>query len=146
MAEAGLRSQRGFTLIEAMVAMVIFGAAGMALFTWVNASVVSLRRAEDANARSAAMGNAIEFMQSVNPMQTPDGKFSFGPYRLEWQAQASMPPIDGSGHTLGLSNFQLALYDTQVKVYRQDNSFWFDFNLKQVGFKKVRGTVNPFQP
>ncbi len=124
--------------------MVILASAGMALFSWVNASIVSLRRVEEANARSLAMNNVIEYMQSVNPMQRPEGDFDFGPYRIRWQAVASTALIDGSGYTLGLSNFQLALYDTQVKAFRKDESLWFDMRLKLVGFKKVRGLLNPF--
>lgn len=129
-----------------MVAMVIIGGAGMALFTWVNASIVSLRRVEDANVRSAATANAIEYMQSVNPMLKPVGQIDLGDYRLDWKAQPQTTVIDGSGLTLGLSQFQLALYDTQVTASRSNGNFWFDFKLTLVGFKKVRNTINLMQP
>ena len=68
------RASLGFTLIEALVAMVILGGAGVALFGWINASIVSVRRVELANERSAALANAIEYMQSVNPMALPEGR------------------------------------------------------------------------
>ena len=139
-----MRRSAGFTLIEAMVAMVIIGGAGMALFTWVNASIVALRRVEDANARSAATTNAIEYMQSVNPMLKPEGQVSLGAYQLSWKAQPQMPITDGAGQMMMRSQFQLALYDTLVKATFSDGSYWFDFKMTLVGYKRVREYVNPF--
>ncbi len=141
----GLASRStGFTLIEAMVAMVIIGGAGMALFSWVNNSITSLRRVEDANTRNAAMLNVVEYMQSVNPMLTPEGKAELGDYRLSWHATVQNAVVDGSGYPRGLSMFQLALYDTEVKVERGEAQPWFDFKLKLVGYKKVRDSMRPF--
>jgi len=139
-----MRRSAGFTLIEAMVAMVIIGGAGMALFTWVNASIVALRRVEDVNARSAATANAIEYMQSVNPMLKPEGQVSLGAYQLSWKAQPQTPITNGAAPLMSTSQFQLALYDTQVKAMRSDGGFWFDFNLTLVGYKRLREYVNPF--
>lgn len=139
-----MRRSAGFTLIEAMVAMVIIGGAGMALFTWVNASIVALRRVEDANARSAAIANAIEYMQSVNPMAKPEGQVSLGAYQLSWKAQPQTPITDGAARLMSASQFQLALYDTQVKATLSDGSYWFDFKMTLVGYKRVREYVNPF--
>lgn len=131
----------GFTLLEAMVAMVIIGGVGMTLFSWINASIVSLRRVEDANARSAATANVIEFMQSINPMQSPVGRTDLGAYSLQWSAKAQAAPIDGTEYPRGLSQFQLALYDTDVQARQLDGSFWFELRLTLVGYKKVRDTV-----
>lgn len=138
------RLQRGFSLLEAMVALVILSSSGMALFSWVNASISSLRRVEDANARTAATLNAMEFMQSVNPMLRPEGRMELGDYRIAWQSQAATTVLDGSAYPRGQSLYQLALYDTVVKAYRGRDEYWFEFHMKQVGFKKVRALVNPF--
>ncbi len=137
-------TQRGFSLLEAVVALVILASSGMALFSWVNASIVSLRRVEDANARSAAQSNALEFMESVNPMLRPQGRMDLGEYRITWQSSTITAPMDGNEYPRGRSLFELALYDTVVKTYRGADEFWFEFKLKQVGYKKVRSGVNPF--
>lgn len=138
---------RGFSLLEALVALVILASAGWALFDWINASVVALGRVEEANARSAASTNAVEFMQSVNPMLRPEGEMDLGDYRVQWRASAITTPIDGSDYPRGRSAFQLALYDTVVRAYRRtDDKPWFEVRLKQVGYKRVREAFNPFQP
>jgi len=139
-------AQGGFSLLEAMVVMVILASAGWALFSWVNASIISLRRVEDANARSAATTNAVEFLQTVNPMLRPEGEANLGDCRIRWQASTITNVIDGSDYPRGRSFYELALYDTVVRAYRGQDEFWFEFKLKQVGFKKVRATINPFKP
>lgn len=136
--------QRGFSLLEAMVAMVILGSAGMALFSWVNASIASLRRVEDANARSAATLNALEYMQSVNPMLRPEGRIDLGTFELAWRAERSGAFADGVNYPRGLGDYQLALYDTQVRAYRADAQEWFELKLTLVGYKRVRQSINIF--
>lgn len=141
----GRCGQRGFSLLEAMVAMVILASAGWALFSWVNASIVSLRRVEDANARSAATTNALEYLQAVNPMQRPEGEADLGEYRIRWRASAMTRVMDGSDYPRGQSLYELALYETVVRAYKGVDEYWFEFKIKQVGFKKVRALVNPLQ-
>ena len=43
------RGARGFTLLEAVVAMAIFAGAGMALYGLFNVNLLSLGRAQDVN-------------------------------------------------------------------------------------------------
>lgn len=134
-------------MLEALVALVILSSAGWALFDWINASIVALGRVEEANARSAASANAVEFMQSVNPMLRPEGEMDLGDCRITWRASAITIPMDGSDHPRGRSPFQLALYDTVVRAYRRsDDKPWFEVRLKQVGYKRTREALNPFQP
>lgn len=137
--------ERGFSLLEAVVALVILASAGWALFSWVNASVVSLRRVEDANAQSAATINAVEYMQTVNPMLRPQGEVDLGGYRIAWVAATVTAVLPGTDFQRGRSNYDLALYDTTVRAYRTDAAQpWFEFKLRQVGFKAVRKSINPF--
>jgi general secretion pathway protein I len=138
-------SQQGFSLLEAVVALVILASSGWALFSWVNASIVSLRRVEDANARSAATSNAVEYMQTVNPMLRPEGAAELGGYRIQWASSLSTPVMSGSNLRRSASPYDLALYDTVVRAFLSDGDQpWFEFKLKLVGYKQVRSVVNPF--
>ncbi len=132
-------------MLEAVVAMVVIGSAGMALFTWINASVSSLQRIEAANDQSSAMANAIEFMHTVNPMSRPQGSFDLGAYSLQWNASPLGPALEGADYPAGVGDFQAGLFTTEVRVLRQ-GAPWFDFQLKQVGHKRVRTRINPLAP
>ena len=143
-AVAGVRAvrragrQRGFSLLEAIVAMVLISSMGGALFAWINTELQALERTQDANTRAEAMVNAVEFMEAVNPMITPQGKAPLAGMELSWEAKASTPVRDGVSYPQGISLYQLALYDTQVRVAHPDGSPWFEFTLQQVGYKRVR--------
>lgn len=130
--------QSGFTLLEAVVAMVLISGAGAALYSWINTELGSVARLQQSNARAEAIVNVLELMHTVNPMLTPEGTVSFAAYRLTWKATEVAPVQDGVSYPTGVSLYQLALYDTLVRVGNPDGSAWFEFTLRQVGYKKVR--------
>ncbi len=132
------RHQAGFTLLEAIVAMLLISGAGMALFAWINTELGNVAKVQESNERAEAMVNAVEFMHSINPMLRPQGKMVFGTYKIEWLAKEVTAVQDGVSYPQGISLFQLALYDTLVTIRRPDGLLWFDFTLRQVGFKRVR--------
>ncbi len=130
--------QRGFSLLEAVVAMVLISGTGAALFSWINTELASVSRLQQSNARAEALANVLELMHTVNPMLTPEGALSFAAFRLTWNAKAVTPIQDGVSYPQGISLYQLALYDTMVRVNNPDGTLWFDFTLRQVGYKRVR--------
>ena len=129
--------QRGFSLLEAVVAMVLISGAGYALFGWINSNIMTLNSIREANARAEATQNILEYMNAVNPMLKPSGIASLGQYKIRWEAKPVTPVQDPSGL------YQLALYDTQIKAENGQANPWFDFRLRQVGFKKVRELLPP---
>lgn len=139
-----MKRQGGFTLLEAIVALVLIATTGMALFGWVNSNVIALQRVQSGNARDAATLNALQYLQNVNPMETPEGEVGLGDYRLRWKALATTEPRDGAGYPSGLSLYQLAMYQTQVALLTADGKDWFGFELQQVGYKRVRDIRPPF--
>ena len=137
------RAERGFTLLEAMVALALIAGAGMALFAWINTSLQSLTRVQEVNARAEATVNVLEYMARINPMAAPEGVADLGVYSLAWKSTPVTPIRDGSNYPGGLSLFQLALFDTRVSVTKAAGS-WFELSLRQVGYKKVREITRPF--
>lgn len=118
--------------------MVLISGAGAALFSWINTELGSVSRLQESNLRAEAMANVLELMHTVNPMLTPEGALSFAAYRLTWTAKEVTPVQDGLSYPQGIGLFQLALYDTLVRVANPDGTPWFDFTLRQVGYKRVR--------
>jgi len=138
------RKQHGFTLIEAIVALVLIATTGMALFGWINSNIITLNRVQETNAENAATLNAVEYMHDINPMTTPEGQTDLGSYRLSWKAEASTEPRDGASYPYGIGLYQLGIYQTKITVQKPDGQFWFAFTLQQVGYKKVREIIPPF--
>ena len=83
--------QRGFSLLEAIVALTLMSSVGLALFAWANTTRLSLLRVQDASERHEAVLNAVEFMKLVNPMLEPTGSTSMGRIRLNWSSEAITP-------------------------------------------------------
>lgn len=132
------RRQRGFTLIEAIIALVLIATTGMALFSWINSNIITLSRVQEANAESAATNSVLDYMSTVNPMFRPTGNANLGAYSISWKASVSGEARDGAGYPYGISQYQLALYETQISVQKVAGEPWFDFKLQQVGYKQVR--------
>lgn len=130
----------GFTLLEAIVALVLISSAGLALFGWINGNIMALTRIHDANARSEATVNVLEYMNRVNPMLSPEGKAPLGTYSIQWRSRPISDVADGADYPVGTSPYQLALYSTTVSVTSERGQEWFEFQLQQVGYKKVRAT------
>jgi general secretion pathway protein I len=129
---------QGFTLIEALVAMVLVATTGMALFSWLNSNIITLNRVQESNRENAATLNAMEYMYNINPMQTPQGQANLGAYSITWRAEPSTEPREGAGYPQGPSRYQFAMFDTLVELKTPSGEPWFSFALKQVGYKKVR--------
>ena len=43
------RQQRGFSLLEAVVSIVLISTTGLALFSWINSNLISLGRVQETN-------------------------------------------------------------------------------------------------
>lgn len=133
--------QMGFTLLEAIVALVLISGAGLALFGWINGNIMSLTRMHDVNARSEATINILEYMDRVNPMLTPEGTAPLGAYSISWRSTAISNITDGAGYPRGQSLYQMALYGTTVSVSSAGDQAWFELKLQQVGYKRVRNNT-----
>ena len=130
--------QGGFSLLEAVVAMVLISGAGAALFSWINTELGSVARLQQINSQAETMLNVLEFMQTVNPMLTPEGDAPLARLTVTWKSNAVTEVQDGVSYPAGVSLYQLALYDTLVSVMYRDGTPWFSFTLRQVGYKRVR--------
>ena len=127
--------------------MVILASTGWALLAWINSSIASLGRIEESNARSLATANALEYMQTVNPMTRPEGRVRLGDLTVAWTTRPVTPVIDGSNFPRGVSQYQLAMYETAVRAFRGDAlDPSVEFRMQQVGYLRVRESFNLFRP
>jgi len=136
--------QRGFSLIEAIVAMVLIASLGMAIFGWVNSQLSALEHIKDSNARSRATSSTLEYLNLVNPMLNPEGKADLGEFKIRWTSRPIEEPMDGANYPTGVSLYRVGLYKMTMEVRNLDDKPWFTFEVDHVGYKKVREIMNFF--
>lgn len=130
-------SARGFSLLEAIVALAIVASAGLALFAAMSQSVQMATRAENARKADTAMRNALAWMETVNPGKTPAGEQRLGEMVLAWKSEPVEPPRDAMTGYLQAGLFQIGLYDLTLDI-RTDDGLSTSFHLRKVGYKQVR--------
>lgn len=109
----GIRAQQGFSLLEAIVALVILAGSCMALFAWINGSLVQLQRAELYVEAGPAIASASQYLKTVDLSQRPEGVFNSGTIRVEWQASAIEQDATRAAW-YGGSNFLVSLYEVRL--------------------------------
>lgn len=136
--------QRGFTLLEAIVALVLIATTLIPLYEWVSRSLAAAAKMADTTKQAEAQLAALAVVSRVNPMEETSGSREAGPYRIRWQATAKVDPVDNVAYPRGVGLFQVALYDVHAEVVR-NGEVWFDFHVDQVGYRRVRSPM-VFQP
>ncbi len=105
------RTQRGFGLLEAIVAMTLFSLTGVVLFGWINLSLATLSGAEERLQSSQREETALAALRTLNLFVYDEGYLDLAPdWRLRWEAepltprQTTMPLPGGSrgGHEVQL--------------------------------------------
>lgn len=129
--------QRGFTLLEAIVALTIFSICAMALYAWLATNVNALVRVD---ARAAAVRDgraALAALEPVNPMAEPAGTRELpGGLSVRWTSRQldARPGMGPAGNTL---MFDLALYELDVRLVR-DGREEDRFAVRRAGWTTAR--------
>ena len=130
------RQARGFTLLEAIVALVIFAMGAFALYGWLSTNLITLERARIGSETLVVQQSALELLRDVNPMLSPSGTREAGTLRVQWSAQPLQPPRRGSVQIGGPSRYQVGLYRMDVQV-RDGTREVGQFSIRQLGYRLV---------
>lgn len=134
---ASRRGVRGFTLLEAIVALVVFSLGAFALYGWLSTNVITLNRIRDRQQLEVAMDSTLDLIRRSNPMETPTGQRKVGDFVVTWTSTPVEPPKTGVDQSGGPSIFMVGLYDLEVRATR-DGRELHAFHVRQVGWKQVR--------
>ena len=127
------RGKSGFTLLEVMVAFVIFASVGLTVFSWINTSLTGVQRVREANRKTAFTLNALELLASINPMEEPDGEIDCSGLILSWSAVPLVVPMRQGRGAL----YSLALYRVDVVVNGDEEHEEIRFSLVREGYRQV---------
>lgn len=129
---------RGFSLLEAIVALTIFSMCAVALYGWLATNVRALGRVEAQQALVRDGRAALAVLESVNPMAEPRGERSLpGGLQVRWSSRELVPPRPGKGPGGNTLVFDLALYNLDVEVLR-DGRETTRFTVRRAGWKAAR--------
>lgn len=131
------RHQRGFSLLEAIVALTILATAGLALFAAMNQSVQMVSRAEKSREADSALRNAMAWMETVNPAQTPEGEQKLGEVTLRWTSEPVEEPRDAMTGYLQAGLYRVGLYQVRLELLR-DGRPMAETSMRRVGYVQVR--------
>ena len=128
---------RGFTLLEAVVALVVFAAAGGALYGLFSTNLLALARSGDVAAQTPVVRHALAHLAAVNPWQQQQGELAVEGFDVAWRAQLAAPVRTGQT-AFGSGDYDLALYDVEIEVFQQGQRLGV-WRTRLVGHHKVRG-------
>ena len=131
-----IRSQ-GFTLLETMVALVIFAAAAMALYGLFNTNLIALARAHDVSRQVPAVRHVIEHLSSINPREEDAGRIELDGLRVTWSSKLLEPVRQSQDLTGGLGYFEVGLYEVEFTLHDAERSLG-TWRMRVVGYEKVR--------
>ena len=127
----------GFTLLETMVAMVVFAGAAMALYALFNTNLTALGRAHDASRQMTAARHAIEHLAGINPRETGTGRAELDGIDMTWSARLLEPPRQSQAATGERGYFEIGLYEVEFELRDAGRSLgiWL---MRVPGYRKVR--------
>ena len=132
----GLRPM-GFTLLETMVAMVVFAGAAMALYALFNTNLIALARAHDVSRQMPAVRHAVEYLSSIDPREEGDGTFEIDGIEVAWSASLLQPVRQSQSVTGARGYFEVGLYEVEFTVSERGRPMG-TWRMRIVGYEKVR--------
>lgn len=126
----------GFTLLEAVVALAIFTTVGVALYGAFNTNLIALGRVQDVSRQLPTVHNAVEYLASVNPSQTPAGAVALDGFDVRWQATL-VEPARRTRNALGEpGSYAIGLYHVEFVVHDGERRVG-SWSMRLVGHERV---------
>ena len=127
----------GFGLLEAIVALTLISATGLALFSWVNTNLAQANRLRSRDAAGRLQMAAVEFLGAINPAQDPHGQRDLGNIHLTWDASPQGAEAPGMNFIGTPSDYRMQLFDTTVNARGAGDEIQTSFHVMLLGYRKI---------
>lgn len=129
--------QRGFTLLEAIVALSVLAMAAMALYGWLNSSLILLKRVDDVYQSIEAVESALEWVSTLDPYQQVEGEQEIAGTLMHWRFVPIGSPQGANDMHGNLSVNDVQLFTAYITISR-DGEQLASFELLQLGLQQQR--------
>jgi general secretion pathway protein I len=136
----------GFSMIEALVAIVVLGLGLIPLSTFISQQALQLQQVDRANERHLAQQDILAFVETLNPLADPEGRVELGAVNVLWSSAPLIAPNENVRVGTGLAQFAVGFYRVDVSVTRTDGTPWFDFSVRKTGYRRFSNEVQGFGP
>lgn len=132
------RHRPGFSLIEALVALLIAALVLGAIFELQIQMIRGQQRAVDAMDQVRAQENAIALIRSVNPMAEPAGQIELPEGdRILWTSAPKTSPMRNAGFPSGDGQFEVQMFTLTVEVQRTTGRSPRPLVFDRVGWRRL---------
>jgi prepilin-type N-terminal cleavage/methylation domain-containing protein len=132
------RHRAGFSLIEAMVALIIAALALSAALELQRQLADGQRRYQQALAAAALERDAMALTADINPTAQPTGAAVLGGGRtVRWSATPRSRPMLNNGSARAGRRFELRLYRVGVEIFDDRNALLGQLSFDRVGWRKL---------
>ncbi len=128
---------RGFTLLEAIVALVIFSMAAIGIYGWINTNLITLNRLAEVAATEQVLNSSIERLKLVDMSKETNGRFNVNGYWVDWTADLVEPWKNGVTAVGAVGLYDFALLNISL-VFTKDNRTVGDYQYRHTSYKMVR--------
>lgn len=105
------RGESGFTLVEALVALVLLSVGLAVFYEFLGSALHAADRARHVAEAYDRDRSALALASTLNPMADPEGVFDLGPYRIRWRSERLTAAIGSTSFPLADPGaFVVALY------------------------------------
>ena len=127
----------GFTLVEAIVALVVLSMSLMATYGWIQLSAEMLIKTDDVNSQQIGLNQLLEELQGTDFSEQTDGEYEYRQLRFNWVAQPYEKTRSGRNGLGRKSSYDHTLYVISIAVFR-DVTLVADYRLRLVNSVLVR--------
>jgi prepilin-type N-terminal cleavage/methylation domain-containing protein len=136
-------AKRGFSLIEALVALAVAAIALTALFALQQQLADAQRRHQKALELVTLQRNALALTEDLNPTLEPAGELELaGGKVLRWTSTPLTPPRTQTGIPSGEGRYELRLYRVAIVIADRRGGYLGRVDFDRMGWKPLRPTAD----